>query len=400
VTERRHAQEALTALNQTLELKVAQRTAEREQAQEALRQAQKMEALGQLTGGVAHDFNNLLTPILGSLDLLQRKGVGDERSRRLIDGALQSAERARVLVQRLLAFARRQPLQVRAVDLTALVAGLADLLDTTLGPRIAVRIDIASALPAVAGDPNQLEMALINLAVNARDAMVDGGALTIAAASEVVAGEHRARLAPGAYVRLSVVDTGTGMDEATLTRAVEPFFSTKGIGKGTGLGLSMVEGLTAQLGGGIAISSRVGIGTNIELWLPVAAPAIDTAAPADATSVTTTSGRILLVDDEPLVRATSAAVLEDLGYHVTEAESAIDALALLDGGLAVDLLLTDHLMPRMTGTDLAREVRRRLPRMKILIISGYAETAELAPDLPHLAKPFRPADLAEKLGAL
>src|SRR3712207_4043554 len=202
-----------------------------------------MEAMGQLTGGVAHDFNNLLTPIIGSLDRLLTRGVGNERERRLMAGALESADRAKTLVQRLLAFARRQPLQATAVDLPDLVHGMAGLVGSTLGPKIEVRVDIAPELPLVRADANQLEMALLNLAVNARDAMPDGGSLALSASRESVRGRRRLGLKAGHYVRLAVTDTGTGMDEATLARAVEPFFSTKGIGKGTGLGLSMVHGL-------------------------------------------------------------------------------------------------------------------------------------------------------------
>lgn len=212
-----------------------QRQGELEAAQEALRQAQKMEAMGQLTGGVAHDFNNLLAPIVGSLDMLQRRGVGSEREQRLIAGAIQSADRAKTLVQRLLAFARRQPLQAVAVNIVELVAGMADLVASTTGPQIKVAVDTEPDLPPAECDPNQLEMALLNLAVNARDAMPDGGTLRISATAEDVRAGHRAKLHPGQYVRLSVADTGTGMDEATLARAIEPFFSTKGVGKGTGL---------------------------------------------------------------------------------------------------------------------------------------------------------------------
>ncbi|MDQ0524288.1 PAS domain S-box protein [Methylobacterium gregans] len=239
-----------------------------EAAQEALRQSQKMEAMGQLTGGVAHDFNNLLTPIVGSLDMLQRRGVGGEREQRLIAGAMQSAERAKTLVQRLLAFARRQPLQSVPVDVAKLVTGMGDLVSSTTGPQIRVVVEAPEGLPSALVDPNQLEMALLNLSVNARDAMPEGGTLRISATVEAVEPGHRADLRPGCYIRLSVADTGAGMDEATLARAVEPFFSTKGVGKGTGLGLSMVHGLASQLSGALTIQSKLGLGTNVELWLP------------------------------------------------------------------------------------------------------------------------------------
>ena len=235
--------------------------------QDALRQSQKMDAMGQLTGGVAHDFNNLLMPIIGSLDMLQRKGVGDARAQRMIDGALQSAERAKTLVQRLLAFARRQPLQPQAVDVAGLICGMEDLLASTVGPRVTIKLDIEPDLPAAVADANQLEMALLNLAVNGRDAMPDGGTLTVAAGTENLEQGHGLDLKPGAYLRLCVHDTGVGMDEATRRQATEPFFSTKGVGRGTGLGLSMVHGLAAQLGGALTLESELGSGTTIKIWL-------------------------------------------------------------------------------------------------------------------------------------
>jgi signal transduction histidine kinase/CheY-like chemotaxis protein len=369
-------------------------------AQEALRQSQKMEAMGQLTGGVAHDFNNLLTPIVGSLDMLQRRGIGNEREQRLIGSAMQSAERAKTLVQRLLAFARRQPLQAVSVDLHALVHGMVGLIGSTLGPKIEIRVELADDLPPARADANQLEMAVLNLGVNARDAMPDGGTLTISGGRESVKSGQHAGLMPGDYVRLSVADTGAGMDEATLARAVEPFFSTKGIGKGTGLGLSMVHGLAAQLGGGLTIASTPGEGTTVDLWLPIGiAPPLagDRAAVAPARRA---RGQALLVDDEELVRMSTADMLNDLGYEVVEASSAEEALGLLKTGTRADVLVTDHLMPGMNGAELAREARSIKPELPILIVSGYAEVEGIAPDLPRLTKPFRNAELAERLEAL
>ncbi|WP_313293162.1 PAS domain-containing protein, partial [Rhizobium rhizoryzae] len=239
--------------------------------EDQLRQAQKVEALGQLTGGVAHDFNNLLTPIIGSLDMLVRRQIGDERERRLIGGALQAAERARTLVQRLLAFARRQPLQPTAINVATLVAGMGELIRSTTGPQIQVVLDLEENLPPAQADQNQLEMALLNLSVNARDAMALGGTLRISAMVGEISSDKPGDLKPGRYITISVADTGEGMSEETLARAIEPFFSTKGIGQGTGLGLSMVHGLAQQLGGGIRIFSKLGVGTNVELWLPEAA---------------------------------------------------------------------------------------------------------------------------------
>jgi PAS domain S-box-containing protein len=367
-------------------------------AQEALRQGQKMEAMGQLTGGVAHDFNNLLTPIVGSLDMLQRKGIGGEREQRLIAGALQSADRAKTLVHRLLAFARRQPLQTTAVDVDALVTGIADLVASTSGPQIKIVVEGAKNLPPAEADANQLEMALLNLGVNARDAMPNGGTLRITVGSERIGTGHRSELGPGEYIHLSVADTGVGMDEPTLKRAVEPFFSTKGVGQGTGLGLSMVHGLASQLGGALTIDSRLGVGTNVELWLPVSeAPSAAARPPEAASLMAAAKGTVLLVDDEELVRLSTADMLGDMGYAVVEAGSAEAALQLLDGGLHPDLLVTDHSMPGMNGTDLARAIMSTHPAVQVLIVSGYAESEGVDVDLPRLNKPFRNADLVTML---
>ena len=376
------------------------REAELDHAQEALRQSQKMDAMGQLTGGVAHDFNNLLMPIIGSLDMLQRKGVGDARSQRMIDAALQSAERAKTLVQRLLAFARRQPLQPQAVDVAALVRGMEGLLASTLGPRVQIDMHVPDDLPAAVADANQLEMALLNLAVNGRDAMPEGGILTIALAVDTLEGQQARTLAPGAYLRLCVNDTGVGMDADTLAHAAEPFFSTKGIGRGTGLGLSMVHGLAAQLGGALTIESEPGEGTTIKVWLPVAqARSLIAAIAADA-EAGPGSGTVLLVDDEVLVRASTAEMLHDLGYRVIEVESAQEALRRFEAEGGVDILVTDHLMPGMTGTELTAAVRLRRPDMPVLLISGYADVEGIGPEVTRLTKPFRQAELGAALGRL
>lgn len=370
------------------------------QAEEALRQSQKMEAMGQLTGGVAHDFNNLLTPIVGSLDMLQRKGLGGAREQRLIDGAVQSAERAKVLVQRLLSFARRQPLQPTAVDIGHLVEGMAELLASTAGPQIKLVVQVSPDLPPAQADANQVEMALLNLGVNARDAMPDGGTLRISAVLDDLGPGHRSGLPNGRYIRLTVSDSGTGMDEGTLRRAVEPFFSTKGVGRGTGLGLSMVHGLASQLGGALGIQSRVGVGTSIDLWLPIGAGEAVRAAQANEVVVTTSIGTVLLVDDEELVRASTADMLGELGYEVVEANSAEAALQLLRKGLQPGLLVTDHLMPGLSGADLARLVRADHPEVLALVVTGYAEVEGLAPDLPRLTKPFNLAELAAAVASL
>ena len=376
------------------------RQAELEHAKAQVHEMQKLETIGQLTGGVAHDFNNLLTPIIGSLDLLQRKlGDSDAKVARLIDGALTAADRAKTLVQRLLAFARRQQLQTRSVDLAALVDGMRDLIERSLGPAIAVKVVREDTLPPVRVDPAQLELALLNLAINARDAMEHGGKLTIAMARGHASG--RGQLAAGDYVRLAVVDTGQGMDAETLRRAIEPFYSTKGIGRGTGLGLSMVHGLAAQFGGRLTLASAPGAGTRAELWLPVANAEAEAAAESDAPPVISQRReRILLVDDEAIVRETAADLLADLGLEVTEADGPAAALALLDDGLRFDALVTDYLMPGMNGGELIIEARRRQPGLPALVVTGYADTDALPHDLPRIAKPFRQADMAKAVAGL
>ena len=314
---------------------------------------------------------------------------------------LQSAERARVLVNRLLAFARRQTLEAQPVDVGVLVAGMRDLIARSIGPTIAVEVATAEDLPAAQVDPNQLELSILNLCVNARDAMPRGGRITIAATLDAVtAPHHPAGLRHGSYVRLSVADTGAGMDAATAKRAIEPFYTTKGVGEGTGLGLSMVHGLMAQLDGGMAIESEVGKGTCITLWLP----ALDIRAPAqpafDGAAVVkpTRRARILLVDDEALVRYATADMLRDAGYEVVEAASAAEAQERVRAGLAPDVLVTDQLMPGGRGTDLASGLRERLPDLKVLVATGYADMPDIR--FPRIAKPFAAAELVERVRAL
>ncbi|WP_337243749.1 PAS domain-containing protein [Luteimonas sp. gir] len=379
-------------------------TTERRNAEEALRQSQKLEAMGQLTGGVAHDFNNLLTPIFTALELAGDPDARPERRARMIAVAQRSAERAATLVQRLLAFARRQPLQPVDVEVGPLVAGMAELIASSSSPRVRLVLDIAEDLAPAIADPNQLEMALLNLSVNACDAMPDGGVLTLGARNARMDADTRADgLPPGDYVVVSVADTGHGMDEATRARAVEPFFSTKGIGRGTGLGLSMAHGLAAQLGGRLAIDSAPQRGTTMELWLPVGTRRA--AANADSNEddhVNTTDehrGTALVVDDEDAVRMCTADALDDMGYRVIEAGSAEEALAALEGGLAPDVLVTDHLMPGMTGAELARTVRDRLPGTAVVIVSGYTSMAEFDPGLTILGKPFRQQELVASVEA-
>ena len=400
ITAHKRDKEELLRLNETLEQRVAARTEELLKAQEALRQSQKLEAMGQLTGGIAHDFNNLLTPIIANLDLLHR-GAPSAREARLIDGALKSADSAQILVQRLLAFARRQALQPARVDVATLVRGMADLIRRTLGPRIRIVLELAPDLAPAHADPNQLEMAILNLAVNARDAMPGGGTLTIRAENEPPSADHPAALAAGAYVRLSIADTGFGMDEKTCERAVEPFFSTKGLGKGTGLGLSMVDGLASQMGGAFRISSRVGQGTSATLWLPVwDGPEAEVDVTLETLPPSAALGVALVVDDHDLVRVSTAELLHELGYEVVEASSGEEAAELVERGLHADLLVTDHLMPGMSGVDLARLIRMRSPRTRILLVSGYSDPAGIPPGIPCLTKPFRKAQLQEQIARL
>jgi PAS domain S-box-containing protein len=366
-------------------------------AEDALRQAQKMESIGQITGGVAHDFNNLLMPIIGTLDLLQRRGLPDARSERMVVNALDAAERARVLVQRLLAFARRQPLKSESLDLRVCLEQMRPLLETTVGPQVDLRITTPANLPFVTADVNQLELALLNLAVNAKDAMPDGGALFIFADLDDAAEDNPHGLAPGRYVQIVVADTGVGMPHSVIERAVEPFFTTKGIGRGTGLGLSMVHGLMAQLGGGMCIDSVLGRGTTIRLWVRPTTTPPHPARPQELPSAAVPRlGRALLVDDEEIVRESAAQMLAALGYDVTEAGSGDEALAFLASG-DFRLLVTDHLMPGMSGSELSREAKNRWPTLHILIVSGYADVDDIAPDLPRLAKPFRHGELAAAL---
>ena len=390
--------EELHALAADLEQRVEQRTAERQRIVEQLHEAQKLETLGQLTGGVAHDFNNLLTPIIGALDLLRRRFAGqDARADRWIDNALQSGERAKTLVQRLLGFARRQELQTVPVDPADLLHGMRDLIASSVGPTVELRIETAAPSQPALADPNQLELAILNLCVNARDAMAEGGALSLSCEAVTIAPGGPAKLSPGDYVRLSVADTGSGMDAETLARAVEPFFSTKEIGRGTGLGLSMVHGLMGQLGGAFLLHSSPGEGTRAELYLPVAPdraaadrPPCRAPSPAPRQALD-----VLLVDDEEAVRSNTAEMLRGLGHRVREVNGGAEALAALAKTPSTDLVVTDYKMPRMDGAELARRIRDVRPDMPMLLISGYTGAADPIAGLPRLNKPFGLAELAQ-----
>jgi PAS domain S-box-containing protein len=397
---------ALAELTATLEQRVDQRTADlmkevaaRERAQEQLRQAQKMETIGQLTGGVAHDFNNLLMAVMGNLDLLRKRLPDDPRLRRLIDGALQGAERGATLTQRLLAFARQQDLKAVPVDLRVLLQGMIDLLERSLGPRVGLRLDIPPGLPAARVDANQLELAVLNLAINARDAMPDGGSIDIKVTESRVSGDPA--LKAGRYLKLSVIDNGTGMPAEILQRAIEPFFSSKPLGKGTGLGLSMVHGIAVQLGGALQLSSTEGKGTTATLLLPAASAVPETESPALTAQKVHRSAVILFVDDDPLIAMSTTEMLEDLGHRVIGANSGRHALDILKSEQPIDLMMTDHVMPGMTGVELATASRKVRPSLPILLATGYAELPEGAQlDLPRLAKPYHQDELRDRLEQL
>jgi PAS domain S-box-containing protein len=376
-------------------------------------QSQKLEAIGKLTGGVAHDFNNLLMVVLTSLELLRRRMPDDKKLHALVDTATQGAKRGVTLTQRMLAFARRQELRPESVDLEALAGGMRELLERTLGPTIAIETAFEAGLGPVLVDPHQLELAILNLAVNARDAMPQGGVLRLEAREEVHAATAGPEsLKPGTYVRLSIADTGSGMNAQTLARAVEPFFTTKGVGKGTGLGLAMVQGLAGQSGGRFGLSSTEGVGTRAELWLPMAGtPAARNAAvpgagagagagagPAMAPPPAARGLKVLAVDDDPLVLAGTASMLEDLGHAVLAASSAEEALGLLDE--SVHLVISDQVMPKMTGAQLFRELQHKHPALPFVLASGYADLDEdVSAMAVNLPKPFNQAQLSAAIAA-
>jgi PAS domain S-box-containing protein len=406
ITDHIEARDALRRTNEELEALVGERTREREVVLRQLHESQKMETIGQLTGGVAHDFNNLLAVILSSLTLLKKRLPNDPRISRLVEGAMQGAERGTTLTKRLLAFARRQELKLEAVEVQKLIPEMLDFLRQSVGPNISIKVDILPEVQPVKIDANQLELALMNLAVNARDAMPKGGSLTITCRNEATRRQNDvAKALPrGEYVRIDVADTGEGMSEATLAKAMEPFFTTKGIGKGTGLGLSMVHGLTAQAGGAMHISSRLGKGTVVTLWLPRARPEDFPRAPEPQTVPSTEFAsrelKILLVDDDALVSMNTADMLTDLGHSVLEASSAADALQRLASGNEFDVIVTDYAMPGMNGLDLATEIKRINSKLPIILATGYAELPADAPvDFPRLGKPYTQEELAKALEA-
>ncbi|MEI4483344.1 MULTISPECIES: hybrid sensor histidine kinase/response regulator [unclassified Phyllobacterium] len=368
---------------------------ELEKAREALFQAQKMEAIGQLTGGVAHDFNNLLMAILGSLELLRKHLPEDRRAQALLNNAVLAAERGANLTKRMLAFARKQDLELKPVDAVTLVRGMEELLQRSLGPTILVETRFPLTLDPVLADPHQLELALLNLMVNARDAMSVGGTITVAGRKETI-DKPQTDLTPGAYICLSVKDEGSGMDAETLARATEPFFTTKGVGKGTGLGLSMVHGLMQQLNGRLVVSSELGQGTTAELWVPVAERNLSKQVEAihSPIELPTQKLKILAVDDDSLVLMNTVAMLEDLGHTVVEANSGKKALELLNLSADIDLVVTDQAMPGMSGTQLIREIKTSWPTTRAILATGYSELPSDVGKVPLLTKPFMQSNLS------
>lgn len=373
-----------------------------QQAQKQLQEAQKMEAIGQLTGGVAHDFNNLLSAVLSNLDLA-RKRVTEMKTAQLLDGAIKGAERGAALTKRLLAFARRQELKEELIDLSSLFNEMRDLLGKSLGPAVRVTFVLPDVLPPVMVDANQLELAILNLAVNARDAMPGGGSLEIRGEMRTLERDHIVDGLPaGRYVVISVADSGVGMDEKTRKRAAEPFFTTKGVGQGTGLGLSMVHGLVVQSGGAMCIESRPGDGTTVELWLPRtrAEEAEGRERPNGEPAASASDGAltVLVVDDDALVLMATAAMIEDLGHVVIEASSGAEALEIVERSDRLDLVVTDHAMPGMTGMQLAEALAALRPSLPCILVTGYIDMPDGgAFPLPRLSKPVRQGELLQML---
>ena len=381
ITERRKAEEEL------------------QKAREFSLQAQKLEAIGQLTGGIAHDFNNLLMAVLGSLELLRKRLSDDPKSIALLENAAQGAQRGTTLTKRMLAFARNYEMKKEAIDIPTLVHGMKELVERSMGPSFNMEIRFPLSLNPVEADANQLELALLNLSLNARDAMADGGDIILAAREENISAGHRSGLKAGRYIRLSVTDTGEGMDQETLLKATEPFFTTKGVGKGTGLGLSMVHGFAEQSGGRLILHSQKGAGTTAELLLPVAKTS---EKPIPATPAPLTKAlrplTILAVDDDALVLMNTVHMLEDLGHTVFEAYSGYEALEILRREDGIDLVVTDQAMPKMTGTELAKIIKREWPDIPVLLATGYADRVR-GDDigLPKLTKPYMQRELAEAI---
>lgn len=409
VTQRHRAEVALREMNETLERRVSQEVAERLKTEQALRQSQKMEAVGQLTGGIAHDFNNMLAVVIGSLDLLGRRlSDSDPRAQRHVDAAKDGARRAAQLTQRLLAFSRQQPLKPEPVDCNKLVSGMSDLLRRSLGSALQLETVLAGGLWRTHVDPNQLESAVLNLAVNGRDAMGEGGRLTIETANCFLDERYAAEqlgLAVGQYVMIAVSDTGSGMSPEVIAKAFDPFFTTKEVGRGTGLGLSQVYGFVKQSGGHVKIYSELGQGTAVKIYLPrLQGPHAEESAPEAGSEMPLGESHevVLVVEDEPAVRQFSVEALTELGYKVLEADGAATALRLLEQHPEIALLFTDVVMPEVNGRKLADEARRRRPGLKVLFTTGYTRNAVvhngvLDAGVYLIGKPFTVEELAARV---
>jgi signal transduction histidine kinase len=411
VTATKASEVALRELNDTLEARVQQAIAEREQAEEQLRQSQKMEAVGQLTGGIAHDFNNLLTGIVGSLDLMQTR-INEGRTENLSrysNLAMASAQRAAALTHRLLAFSRQQPLEAKAVDVNRLVGSMDDLLRRTLGERVRLEVVVSGGLWLTLCDPNQLENALLNLAINARDAMPEGGRLIIETANSFLDDAYAAReigVRAGQYVCVCVTDTGTGMPPDVIAKAFDPFFTTKPIGQGTGLGLSMIYGFAKQSEGNVKIYSEAGKGTSVKLYLPRYYGEAEEPGTARGETPRAELGEtVLVVEDDDTVRTLVVEVLGELGYATREAPDGPSGLRILQSEARIDLLVTDVGLPGLNGRQLADQARLARPDLKVLFMTGYAENAafgagHLAPGMQMITKPFPVEGLASKIRSI
>jgi len=389
-------------LGGTLVILVLRDMSERRRSEDALRQSQKMEAVGQLTGGIAHDFNNLLTAIIGNLDLIRTRVAGQDRVQRLADNALEAARRGAKLASQLLTFSRTQRMHVQPVDLEQLITGMSSLLAQSVGPSVEVRIDLAPDARIVASDANQLELAILNLAVNARDAMPHGGVLTVS--SKPAARSDTLPLMKGEYVQLNVSDTGVGMTENVRSRAIEPFFTTKPIGQGTGLGLSQVYGIVRESGGSIEIASVLDVGTTVCLILPSARSAEPTKdrqadVVAGAKADVAQGERILVVDDDPPVRRFLADSLRELNFDVIDTDSGENALRELDRR-SFDLMVVDFAMPHMNGAEVGQAAQKKQPKLRILIVSGYSDSAAIDAALGTAALLKKPFDVAELQAAV
>lgn len=409
ITARKQAEKALSDLNETLEARVAAEVAERSRVEDTLHQAQKMEAVGQLTGGIAHDFNNLLTGVIGSLELMQRRRrSGDETNdERYITAAVTSAQRAAALTQRLLAFSRRQTLDLKPLEVNPLVASLEDLLHRTTREDITVTTHLAAGLALVRMDANQLESAVINPAINARDAMPDGGTITITTAAVHLSPEEGAAmdLAEGDYVTLTVADTGVGMTPEVLAKVFDPFYTTKPIGQGMGLGLSMVYGYMRQANGGVRILSQPGKGTQVQLYMPCLGGDLDILPSEESRSAPLGVGEVVLVvEDEAVVRSLIVEVLGELGYQTLEAGNAQEAMPFLENPQRIDLMISDVGLPGMNGRQLADLAQANRPELKVLLATGYAEGSNvegyLAANMEIITKPFAIDALANKISEM